>query len=110
MQKVGNAERYCRSFKTNNLFRRYEIMKPKRLSRRDFLRMGAGAGGGLLASGLGAKVFAQDATATPTPAPTNTPAPLPVGEAGKLTVIHKTEYFAEVQNLFREDVVAWAAE
>jgi multiple sugar transport system substrate-binding protein len=77
-------------------------MKPKRLSRRDFLRMGMGAGGGLLASGLVPKVFGQD--------PTATPAPLPVGSAGKLTVIHKTEYFAEVQTLFREDVVAWAAE
>jgi multiple sugar transport system substrate-binding protein len=79
-------------------------MKRSKLSRRDFLRMGVGAGGGLLASGLLASGgLAQDATATPTPLP------LPEGAAGKLTVIHKTEYFEAVQSLFRDDVVAFAA-
>jgi multiple sugar transport system substrate-binding protein len=66
-------------------------MKPNKLSRRDFLKFGAGAGSGLLASGLlGSRVFGQDPTATPTPLP------LPQGAAGKLTVIHKTEYFEAV--------------
>jgi len=84
-------------------------MKKNKLSRRDFLKFGAGVGGGMLASGLWASsAFGQDPTATPVP--TNTPAPLPQGAAGKLTVIHKTEYFEAVQNLFREDVVAWAAQ
>jgi multiple sugar transport system substrate-binding protein len=34
--------------------------------------------------------------------------PLPEGSAGKLTVIHKTEYFEDVQTLFREAVTGWA--
>jgi multiple sugar transport system substrate-binding protein len=65
----------------------------------------------LIAAGVNIPgLLAQDATATPTPAPTATPLPLPEGAAGKLTVIHKTEYFAEVQDLFRESVVEFAAE
>lgn len=77
-------------------------MSLKKLSRRDFLRA---AGTGIVsASALGAlpRVFAQD--------PTATPLPLPVGEAGKLTVIHRTEYFATVQEMFREAVVNFAAD
>lgn len=77
------------------------MSRRKYLSRRDFLRTAAGTGAGLLAA-RGGLAFAQDATATP--------APLPVGAAGKLTIIHKTEYFQDVQNLFREDVVNFAAE
>ncbi|MCA0453741.1 MAG: extracellular solute-binding protein [Chloroflexi bacterium] len=70
-----------------------------KISRRGFLRTAAGASAGLLAAHNGI-AFAQDPT----------PAPLPQGAAGKLTVIHKTEYFAAVQDLFREDVVKFAAD
>jgi multiple sugar transport system substrate-binding protein len=85
-------------------------MMQKRVTRRDFLRT-AGTGLALIAAGVNIPgLLAQDATATPTPAPTATPLPLPEGAAGKLTVIHKTEYFAEVQDLFRESVVEFAAE
>jgi multiple sugar transport system substrate-binding protein len=35
---------------------------------------------------------------------------LPQGAAGKLTVIHRTEYFEEAQTLFREAVAEFAAE
>jgi multiple sugar transport system substrate-binding protein len=76
----------------------------KKISRRDFLTTTAGASLGLFA-GLKAPNLLADPTATPTPAPTNTPLPIPQGAAGKLTVIHKTEYFEAVQKLFREDVV-----
>src|SRR5688500_10739745 len=76
-------------------------MNRKQLTRRDFLRTAAGTGAGLLAAQTGL-TFAQDATATP--------APLPVGAAGKLTMIHKTEYFEAVQTLFRENVVQFAAD
>jgi multiple sugar transport system substrate-binding protein len=88
-------------------------MKQKRISRRDFLRTATGTSLALIAAGINVPgLLAQDATATATavPAPTATPLPLPEGAAGKLTVIHKTEYFAEVQNLFRESVVEFAAE
>jgi multiple sugar transport system substrate-binding protein len=84
-------------------------MPKKKMSRRDFLRTTAGMGAGLLAAKSGISL-AQDATATPTPVPTNTPAPLPVGAAGKLTVIHRTEYFQVVQEMFREGVVQFAAD
>jgi len=47
------------------------------------------------------------ATAVP---PTATPLPLPQGEAGKLTVIHRTEYFEEVQKLFRSNAENFANE
>lgn len=82
-------------------------MNKKKLSRRDFLRA-AGAGTALFT--VGGRIFGQNATATPTPAPTNTPLPLPEGVAGTLTVIHRTEYFAAVQDLFRETVTNFAAE
>lgn len=71
-------------------------MNLKKLSRRDFLRA---AGTGIVtASSLGAipRIFAQDE-------------PLPVGAAGKLTVIHRTEYFEVVQQMFREAVVNFAS-
>jgi multiple sugar transport system substrate-binding protein len=76
-------------------------MTRRNMSRRDFLRTSAGIGAGLLAA-RGGIALGQD--------PTATPAPLPEGVAGKLTVIHKTEYFAAVQDLFRESVVQWAAD
>ncbi|GAB4437777.1 MAG: extracellular solute-binding protein [Chloroflexi bacterium OHK40] len=50
------------------------------------------------------------AAATAPPAPTNTPAPLPQGAAGKLTVIHRTEYFQSVQETFRDLVTKFAAD
>jgi multiple sugar transport system substrate-binding protein len=51
---------------------------------------------------------ATAAAAAPTPAPTATPAPLPEGAAGKLTVIHRTEYFEVVQQKFRDSVTQFA--
>ncbi|MBZ0283756.1 MAG: extracellular solute-binding protein [Anaerolineae bacterium] len=76
-------------------------MKKSKLSRRAFLRAAAGSGAALLAA-QGGLALAQD--------PTATPAPLPQGAAGKLTIIHKTEYFSAVQDLFRENVVQFAAD
>ncbi|MBC7810515.1 MAG: extracellular solute-binding protein [Burkholderiales bacterium] len=58
----------------------------------------------MLAAGNGL-ALAQDPTATPVPP---TPLPLPEGAAGKLTVIHRTEYFEVVQTMFREFVENWA--
>src|SRR6187399_289303 len=75
-------------------------MNIKKLSRRDVLRGTAAAGAGLLAAGSGLPVFGQDA-----PKPD---APLPVGAAGKLTVIHRTEYFEAAQTAFRDTVQAFA--
>jgi multiple sugar transport system substrate-binding protein len=87
------------------------IMSKRRMNRRDFLRGATGTSLALIAAGINVPgLLAQDATATPTPAPTATPLPLPVGAEGKLTVIHKTEYFAQVQDLFRESVVQFAAD
>ena len=80
---------------------------PKKMSRRHFLRAGAGASAALLAAQSGLSL-AQDATATP--APTATPLPLPEGAAGKLTVIHRSEYFEAVQTMFRDTVVKFAGD
>src|SRR5829696_1021046 len=44
---------------------------------------------------------AAGATAVP---PTATPLPLPEGAAGKLTIIHRAEYFEAVQTKFRDEV------
>jgi multiple sugar transport system substrate-binding protein len=68
------------------------------MSRRDFLRA---TGAALLATGAG-RVLAQD--------PTATPLPLPEGVEGKLTVIHRTEYFEIVQTMFRDSVVKFAGD
>ena len=54
------------------------------------------AGAGLVLGVNGLPVFAQDA-----PKPD---APLPVGSAGKLTVIHRTEYFEAAQTAFAQFV------
>jgi multiple sugar transport system substrate-binding protein len=78
------------------------IMNKKTMTRRDFLRAAAGTSAAILAAGSGI-ALAQDA-------PTPTPLPLPEGSAGKLTVIHRTEYFEEAQTLFRETVTQFAAE
>ncbi|HEX2619719.1 MAG TPA: extracellular solute-binding protein [Phototrophicaceae bacterium] len=84
-------------------------MSKNKISRRDFLRTGAAAGAALVAAQTGVSL-GQSATATPVPAPTATPLPLPVGAEGKLTLIHKTEYFEAVQTMFRDDVVKFVAE
>lgn len=73
-----------------------------KITRRDVLRGTAATGAGLLIGAHGLPVFAQEAA----PAPD---APLPVGAAGKLTVIHRTEYFEAAQNKFREIVTNFAA-
>jgi multiple sugar transport system substrate-binding protein len=73
----------------------------KKFSRRDVLRTGAAAGAGLFAASHGLPAFGQD---QPKP-----DAPLPVGEAGKLTVIHRTEYFEAAQTAFRDTVAEFAA-
>jgi len=75
-------------------------MDIKKLSRRDVLRGSAVAGAGLLAAGSGLPVMGQD---QPKP-----DAPLPIGTKGKLTVIHRTEYFEEAQTAFRDQVTAFA--
>lgn len=76
-------------------------MNQKKLSRREFLRV-TGTGAVLLGSGLtGIGILAQDATATPLP--------LPEGAVGKLTVIHRTEYFQVVQQMFHDTVVNYAS-
>lgn len=76
-------------------------MNTKKLSRRQFLRATAGTGAGLLAASTG-MAFAQD--------PTATPLPLPQGIEGTLTVIHRTEYFEVVQEMFRDSVVKFAGD
>ncbi|MEO8683418.1 MAG: extracellular solute-binding protein, partial [Devosia sp.] len=71
-----------------------------KITRRDVLRGTAATGAGLLIGAHALPVFAQEA-----PKPD---APLPVGAAGKLTVIHRTEYFEAAQNKFREIVTNFA--
>jgi multiple sugar transport system substrate-binding protein len=71
-----------------------------KISRRALLQTTALAGAGLLAPGSSSPGLAQDAEADPRP--------LPEGSAGKLTVIHRTEYFEEAQTLFRETVTSFA--
>lgn len=73
-------------------------MSSGKFTRRDLLRGGAAAGAGLIAAGSGLPVFGQE----------KPDAPLPVGAAGKLTVIHRTEYFEAAQTAFRETVENFA--
>ncbi|MEM7026197.1 MAG: extracellular solute-binding protein, partial [Pseudomonadota bacterium] len=54
-------------------------------------------GVGLAAASSGLPAFGQDKELD-----------LPVGSAGKLTVIHRTEYFEQAQNLFRQIVTDFA--
>ncbi|MCA9836051.1 MAG: extracellular solute-binding protein [Trueperaceae bacterium] len=70
-------------------------MKDKNLNRREFLKTLAGASAVVVAGG-NILVYAQEQD-------------LPQGAEGKLTVIHRTEYFSEVQDLFRADVEEFAA-
>jgi multiple sugar transport system substrate-binding protein len=76
-------------------------MTETKFSRRAILKGSAATGTGLLLAGSGFSAFGQDAA--------KPDAPLPVGEQGKLTVIHRTEYFEAAQNLFRETVTKFAA-
>jgi multiple sugar transport system substrate-binding protein len=86
-------------------------MDNKKFSRRKFLRAAAGTSAALIASGTWmSSIRAQDPTATPTPTPTNTPFSLPQGAGGKLTIIHKTEYFEDIQKMFREEVIKFVTE
>lgn len=73
-------------------------MSSKKPSRRDVLRSTAATGMGVFFAGSGLPAFAQD----------DKDMPLPEGAAGKLTVIHRTEYFEQAQNLFRETVADFA--
>ena len=63
------------------------------------LRTGGAAGLGLWAASNGLPAFAQEAAPE---------LDLPQGAAGKLTVIHRTEYFEAAQNLFRDTVTKFA--
>src|SRR5258707_3153955 len=93
-------------FKKDSL-REAIIVNKKKMSRRNFLLTTAGAGLALLAASSRTPTLLAQGTATPMPSAT--PLPLPEGGAGKLTVIHKTEYFVDVQNLFRKTVTDFAA-
>jgi multiple sugar transport system substrate-binding protein len=75
-------------------------MVDRKLTRRELLQGTAATGVGLLAAGSGFPVFGED---KPKP-----DAPLPVGATGKLTVIHRTEYFEAAQTIFRETVTDFA--
>ncbi len=71
-----------------------------KVSRRSLLRGTAATSAGLILAAHGVPGFAQD---KPKP-----DAPLPQGAAGKLTVIHRTEYFEAAQTAFRDTVQAFA--
>jgi len=70
-----------------------------KISRRELLVGTALTGAGLLVAGSGLQSFAEDKPP---------PLDLPIGVKGKLTVIHRTEYFEEAQTAFREQVVQFA--
>ncbi|MGL4608378.1 MAG: ABC transporter substrate-binding protein [Trueperaceae bacterium] len=72
----------------------------QRLSRRRFLRNAAGTGALLATSGNLLHVLGQEQEELD----------LPQGGTGKLTVIHRAEYFKEVEELFRASVEAFASE
>ena len=71
-----------------------------KITRRDVLR-GTAATAGLL---LGAQGFPALGEEKPKP-----DAPLPTGAAGKLTVIHRTEYFEAAQTALRDTITNFAA-
>jgi len=75
-------------------------MDDNKFSRRDILRGTAAAGAGIALAANALPALAQDA-----PKPD---APLPQGGSGKLTVIHRTEYFEAAQTAFRDTVQAFA--
>jgi multiple sugar transport system substrate-binding protein len=69
------------------------------ITRRALLKRGALTGAGLAAASSGLPAFAQDKPPEQD---------LPQGAAGKLTVIHRTEYFEQAQTMFRDTVAAFA--
>ena len=74
-------------------------MDSKKISRRGMLQGTAATGAGLIAAGAGLPALAQDKPPEQD---------LPEGAAGKLTVIHRTEYFEEAQTIFRDTVSEFA--
>jgi multiple sugar transport system substrate-binding protein len=80
------------------LVREEDNMNDK-ITRRHLLTTSSAAGLGLVAAGSGLPVFAQDKVEMD----------LPVGAQGKLTVIHRTEYFEAAQTILRQAVTDFAA-
>ena len=66
------------------------------------------ADAGTTAASTAASAAGSATASTPAASATATPLPLPQGAAGKLTVIHRTEYFEAVQTQFRDAVNAFA--
>jgi multiple sugar transport system substrate-binding protein len=75
-------------------------MANRKLSRRDVLRGAAAGSAGLLIGGQGLPAFGQEKKPE---------LDLPKGASGKLTVIHRTEYFEAAQTAFRDTVTEFAA-
>ena len=73
-------------------------MTLRKISRRAMLRGSAALGGGVFIAGTGVPAWAQDDDQA-----------LPEGASGKLTVIHRTEYFEAAQTAFRDTVAAFAS-
>lgn len=71
-------------------------MTDNKISRRKLLQSTAMSGAGLVAASAAAPALGQDEM------------DLPEGSAGKLTVIHRTEYFEEAQTIFRNVVTDFA--
>lgn len=71
----------------------------RKLTRRELLRGTAATGAGLFMAGQGFPAFGQEAAPE---------LELPQGAAGKLTVIHRTEYFEAAQTAFRDTVAEFA--
>jgi multiple sugar transport system substrate-binding protein len=76
------------------------VMKFRQPTRRDVLRGAAATGAGLFAAANGFPVLAQD----------KPDIPLPEAKAGTLTVIQRSEYFQQAQDLFRDIVAKFAAD
>ena len=74
-------------------------MSIKKPTRRDVLLATAATGASLWLPGRRFPAFAQEKPNKP----------LPVGATGKLTVIHRTEYFEAAQTRFRETVTQFAS-
>src|SRR5688572_25087650 len=75
-------------------------MTEKKFSRRAVLRGTAATGAGMFIAGSGLPAFGQEKAPE---------LDLPQGAAGKLTVIHRTEYFEAAQTAFRDTVAEFAA-
>jgi multiple sugar transport system substrate-binding protein len=75
-------------------------MTDKKFSRRAILRGTAATGAGVFIAGSGLSAFGQEKAPE---------LDLPQGAAGKLTVIHRTEYFEAAQTAFRDVVTQFAS-